>query len=261
MSAREWNDTITKKLILPVLITWGVLALIFGFLDLQISQAFVEGDSWWGNLGDNYGELPGYGLIVLAIVILIGSFNDDIKKQKNPAYIFLIIGVILLIYGIVDHSETLIKIGGGACLCVSIFMVLTWKKDWNDYVTFAQITLLLAIILPLVFVQLTKAFTQRLRYRELLTLGLSNFTPWFAPPGIGVREFDSNSSFPSGHASMGWMLLPLLLLVKDNDFKSIKRILITTFVLFYGVFVAASRVNEGAHFSSDVLFSSGVAAV
>ena len=66
---------------------------------------------------------------------------------------------------------------------------------------------------------------------------------------------------PSGHASISWIFLPFLILVKDDSIKSLKRILITTFIIGWGLFVSASRINVGAHYASDTLFSAGAAAV
>jgi membrane-associated phospholipid phosphatase len=86
------------------------------------------------------------------------------------------------------------------------------------------------------------------RYRDLDLLQ-TNFTDWFIANGI-----NGNQSFPSGHAAMGWMLLPLFLLVlKMNNFvKSLSILLI--FIL--ATAITLSRVIIGAHYASDVLFGS-----
>ena len=61
---------------------WIVLATVFGFTDLEISKAVVDRQSFFGIFGARYGQLPGFGLIVISFVILVGSLMDDIKKQK-----------------------------------------------------------------------------------------------------------------------------------------------------------------------------------
>ncbi|MHA2294209.1 MAG: phosphatase PAP2 family protein, partial [Candidatus Hodarchaeales archaeon] len=77
-------------------------------------------------------------------------------------------------------------------------------------------------------------------------------TPWFSPQGI-TGDF----SFPSGHTAMGWMLLPLVLLTREKSRKS--KILALTVIIAWGLIVALGRIVIGAHYVSDVLFSSCVA--
>ena len=61
------------------------------------------------------------------------------------------------------------------------------------------------------------------------------------------------------------MFLPLLIIFRDkkwNDsYKIILKILTIFLVLGWGTFVMASRVAVGAHYASDVLFSTGIAAI
>ncbi|MHA1459461.1 MAG: hypothetical protein ACTSQR_07355, partial [Promethearchaeota archaeon] len=58
----------------------------------------------------------------------------------------------------------------------------------------------------------------------------TNFTYWFLPPGIS----GGGSSFPSGHATMGWMFLPLLITVKDRKIKDPLRIIVTVLIIGWG---------------------------
>jgi len=58
---------------------------------------------------------------------------------------------------------------------------------------------------------------------------------------------------------MGWMFLPLLITVKDRKIKDPLRIIITVLVIGWGLFVGLSRIVVGAHYASDVLFSTGAA--
>ena len=97
-SIRESNTNLTLLITITV---WIVLAILFGFTDLEISRAVWNKNSSWGIFGKEFGEIPGYGLIAIAISALIGSYNDDIKKQKIPAYVIIIIGVILFVFGII----------------------------------------------------------------------------------------------------------------------------------------------------------------
>ncbi len=60
---------------------------------------------------------------------------------------------------------------------------------------------------------------------------------------------------------MGWMFLPLLICVKDREIKDPYRIVVTVLVIGWGLFVGLSRIVVGAHYASDVLFSTGMAAI
>ena len=61
-----FKNSIINKLILLVILSWVILAIIFGFLDLEISKAVVDEKSLWGKFGNDFGEAPGYGLIGIA---------------------------------------------------------------------------------------------------------------------------------------------------------------------------------------------------
>ena len=98
----------------------------------------------------------------------------------------------------------------------------------------------------LFIVQPIKHLWGRVRFRDLDAL-YSNFTPWFLQNGI-----NGNQSFPSGHAAMSWMILPLLLLVVNKS-KKIK-ISLLILIISWGVTVSLSRVIIGAHYISDALF-------
>ena len=239
-----------------VVIIWIGLAIFFGFYDLQISMAVADQDSLWGNVGANYGESPGYGLIAIALSVLIGSFVKDIKLQKIPGYASIVIGIILLIVAVIDNDMR--NIGNGIFIIgtVALFIILTWNKNWENYRKIALVITLLAAINPLVFVQIVKIIWGRVRYRDLFDVGFEYYTPWFI-----INGPTGNQSFPSGHAAMGWMFLPLLILVKDKENRDPLKLLTIIFVFGWGTFVMLSRVAVGAHYAADILFSTGFAAI
>jgi len=241
-----------KKLTLIVIVIWVILAIIFGFYDLAISIAFVDENSLWGIFGKDYGEPPGYGLIAVALATLIGGYIKDLKKQKIPSYLSIVAGIIYLILG---EDETDMTTGLFLIIPAIILIIITWNKDLSQYRSISAVITLLAIFYPLLFVQLTKLLAGRVRFRDL-ALDYSNFTPWFLPPGPS-----GNYSFPSGHTAMGWMFLPLLITVKDRKIKDPLRIIITVLVIGWGLFVGLSRIAVGAHYASDVLFSTGAATI
>ncbi|MFX1503925.1 MAG: hypothetical protein ACFFDH_23385, partial [Promethearchaeota archaeon] len=171
-----------KKILLLILICWIILAIIFGFTDLEISKVLLNRESIWANIGKDFGEGPGYGLIAISIGILIGSREDDLKKQRTALHIILIIGLIFLVLAIVFGSLWFVTFGGGILIPVLIFLFFTRGKDLKEYNTIATVIVWLAVINPLIFVQITKIMCGRVRFNDL-SPGYSNYTPWFLPPG------------------------------------------------------------------------------
>lgn len=246
----------SMKLLLIIIILWVILALVFGFTDLEISRFIVNENSIWGIFGRDYGEAPGYGLIAIALSALIGGYNDNLKKQKIPAYVIISIGLILVVLGISFNFQALIIDGASVFICVLFFLISTFNKDWKNYRKISAVIIILAILNPLLFVQITKILTGRIRFNNLAP-GFIDYTPWFLPPG----PLSGGDSFPSGHTSMSFMLLPLLILFKERKLKDTIRIIITILILGWAIFVGLARIIIGDHFASDVLFSAMMATV
>jgi len=248
-----------KNSLIIIIVCWIILAIIFGFTDLEISIALVNRESTWANIGKYYGEGPGYGIIAVSIAILIGSKNDDLKKQRTASYVILIIGLIFLIPAIIFGIVWFITFGGGITIVILLFLLFTRNKDLKEYKTIATVIILLVVINPLIFVQITKIMCGRVRFNDL-SPGYANYTPWFLPPGP-LSGIKGNASFPSGHTAIGWMFLPLLIVVKDRDWKDPVKIIVTILIIGFGIFLGVSRIVTGDHFASDILFSTGVAAL
>ena len=248
--SEKTNWSMVSKLTLLLLVSWIILAIIFGIYDLNISIAVVDGTSAWGDFGAVYGELPGWALIGIALATFFGGYIKNLKLQKIPALIIIVIGMLFII---LDND---FYTGFSLIIPIIIYTIITWNKDWKNYRTLAGIISLLAVINPLLFVQIVKILCGRIRFRDL-DPGFTNFTPWFLPPGLS----SDGRSFPSGHTSMGWMLLPLLIAVKDRKIKDPYRIVVTVLVIGWGLFVGLSRIVVGAHYASDVLFPTGIAAI
>lgn len=243
------------KFLIIIIIIWIVLAILFGIYDLEISIAIFNEQSNWGKFGADYGEVPGYILIAIALATLLGSYIKNIRKQKILIILAVITGVIYLILGIYGKDNTDISLGTGLIIFPMIYLILTWDTNWKNYRKIALLISILAIINHLLFVQLIKLFWGRVRFRDL-AVGYGNFTPWYVPLGI-----TGNFSFPSGHAAMGWMFLPFLIKIKNGELNMPYKITLSILILGWGLFVALSRVVVGAHYASDILFSSGFAAV
>ena len=252
LKAKTWSEI--KKITFIALITWIILAIIFGFYDLAISIAVVDEASIWGNFGAEYGEMPGYSLIELDLAPLLGSLFTNLKLQKIPAYIGIIVGLLFIL--LID-DEKYLKTGWSLIIPLVLYVAITWNKDWKNYRTISGVITLLAVINPLIFVQIAKILCGRIRFRNLVPPDYTLFTPWFLPPGLS----SDGNSFPSGHTAMGWMFLPLLIAVKDRKNTDPLRILTILLVVGWGLFVGLSRIAVGAHYASDVLFSTGAATI
>lgn len=61
-----------RRLLFGVLGAWAVLAVVFGSLDLAISQAVVDRRSSLAAFVEHYGEIPGY-LVILAALLVVDA--------------------------------------------------------------------------------------------------------------------------------------------------------------------------------------------
>lgn len=255
----------------------GVLA---AFVDLPLSRAVVRPESCWATFLADYGEVPGFVLAIasVALVIHLRLFRGrDAGDRAGGARgvgrsgLLRSVGsvtwtaalVLLLVYG-VGRSVVFFAGGLGVAALLAVgatggaALVALWgvasRALRTQIAEPARAVTLLAVIHPILIVQLLKALWGRVRFRHLAT-DFSDFTAWFAPQGV-----TGNESFPSGHAAMGWMLLPVAFWVawRLRGRPATRRIVWAVTVAF-GVAVAASRVVVGAHYLSDVAFSTAVA--
>ena len=77
--------------------------------------------------------------------------------------------------------------------------------------------------------------------------GTQEFTPAF----MIVNECDTNCSFVSGHASFGFFLMSFAFLITNKR----KRLITWIALLILASYTAFSRVMDGAHFFSDIVFA------
>ena len=91
---------------------------------------------------------------------------------------------------------------------------------------------------------LLKDIWGRVRPNEIIEFGgVDIFTPWYK---FG-NSCDSNCSFVSGDASVGYVLVLFYFITKKNIYIYIS--------LFLGTFFGFTRILAGGHFFSDVIFS------
>jgi membrane-associated phospholipid phosphatase len=242
-----------------LVIIWAALAGYFAFTDLQISMSVVNQNSGWAIFLENFGEIPGLLVLYFSTQIYLAKYSSESRLRLLLFSLILFLAVSFLsgylvivicegIFGSYAFLQEYKIIIGLAIMIINflLYIFLRNLKIPNSLNEFSTATVLLGIFGYLFIVQPIKHLWGRVRFRDLDEL-YSNFTEWFIPNGI-----NGNQSFTSGHAAMGWMILPLLLLVVNKS-KNIK-ILFLILIVFWGLAVSLSRVVIGAHYASDALF-------
>lgn len=247
---------------------WVVLAITFGVTDLAISRAVVDPASPHAVLVERFGEIPGYLLILAAVLTL------DLTRARSPGptgavwSVVSLLGTSFVAYllgALVWHLLSPSTAAHGSRLLLPVFLLAglaarsRFGAAWSlrvgpGAVRWARDTALLAAINFVGFVQAAKLLWGRVRYRDL-SPGFVDFTPWFHPRGPGA----SGASFASGHTALGWMLLPLVLAAVERGASRRVTVAVALVAVAWGYTVATGRVVAGAHYASDVLFPTGVA--
>lgn len=258
-----------RRWLFVIITMWMLLALVFAFTDLQISIAVVNAQSPWGIFLENFGEIPGMlvGVSALFIVGLVlwqqhqwsHRFWSIMMAILNAyALNYILLRCVVAISGnyqlFIDHGTLILASAFLAILSGQIIAAQTKITISQRIMVFAKVSIGVILINFVLFVQIGKSLWGRVRFVNL-DASYSQYTPWYLPQGP-----NGHRSFPSGHACMGWLLLPLLILAWRHPRKTV-RIAACIVVIGWGVAVAVSRVYIGKHYASDVLFSSGVGIV
>lgn len=247
--------------ILIVTAGWVLLGVLCARYDLILSREVVDPTSGWAAFGERFGSLPGAYVLAVASSVLFLRAPSASRTPLMQAVLWFTsstcvaaaIGasayrlwgdrfsleralITFCIVGAVSFSARR-AVGAGLQLSPQQARAAHWAT-------------LLGVSSWLV-VHVTKVLWGRVRYRDLDEVA-ATFSAWYMP-----RGFTGHESFPSGHTAMGWMLLPCLMLWSRNTVGS--RIA-ASLAIGWGAFVAASRVVIGAHYASDVLFSTAFAA-
>lgn len=268
-SEERWDfKPATKKTLTTVIIVWAALAVLFVLTDLDISRAIAHTDSPLGLFIEHYGDLPGLLIILFAGLVMIAQLagREGWALWGLRAFLFLL-SVLLVLYIAGELARPYSGLSAllrrrwvafslGVAAVVGLCLRLAWSRIQSfaaKHPSFAALTLRFAFFAYLLFVHGLKGIWGRFRFRDLAK-GFTNFTPFYQP-----RGFNGGVSFPSGHTVMGWMLLPLLLLVWRR--RRALKVLVLSAIIAWAMLVAYARVLVGAHYASDVLFSTGAALV
>lgn len=240
-----------------LLLVWIILAVIFGIYDLDISKQLVNQNSDWAKFLEDYGMIPGI-LVILSGIFIYYSFIKQLSGiwPYFQKVVFFLIGSGLIFYlfdillGQTVSNHLIIFLSISFAINIIIFIVLHLRAEVQNVIAirFAKIVVTIALFGYVICIQIVKYIWGRVRFREF-DAAFSQFTPWYLPQGF--NRFDS---FPSGHAAMGWILLPLLILLENKKYWI--RYSAFILILIWAVVLAASRVVIGAHYASDVLFGS-----
>ena len=240
---------------------WVVLAIIFSDYDLNISIQLANPDSVWAKFLENYGMIPGLIVILSGIFINYSSLSRRIDLWSYiKKTVFFLAGTGILLYladVIISNSgkkiiedHFIISLIVSFSVTIIIFIILQIKTPVQNlvFIKYSKIVLGMAFFGYVICIQLVKIIWGRVRFRDLDAL-YSQFTSWYLPQGI--TGFDS---FPSGHAAMGWMLLPVFILLSKKTI--LVKYSVLALIIIWAVVLSLSRVVIGAHYASDVLFGS-----
>ena len=122
-----------NKILFVIIDAWIILAVIFGIYDLEISKAIVDTQSELGILGTEIGFVVRDTLLFIVTLILVGSFFNK-KIQRDIGYLGLCISFLNLVYYAIDDEKKSLLDPAIMIVLVSIFLILTFNKDWKNYV-------------------------------------------------------------------------------------------------------------------------------
>ena len=141
-------------------------------------------------------------------------------------------------------------------LSIVAFLILVgsvWRLQWRSYRRLCLFLVLAVALGPGLAVNgILKPLWGRPRPRHIERFdGTATYRAWWQPGGPGT-----GTSFPSGHAAMGFVLVAGVMLVPCRR-AGLRRVLFIS-VFGYGGLLGVTRIVQGGHFLSDVLGSGGV---
>lgn|GEM_PF-810933 len=249
-------------------VTWAGLMVAWATSDLVLSQAVVARDSTLGAIVRLVGDLPGAMLTALAVVVAGAGRRRDLPPRRDRAAFlgFVILGALPIAYALAaplarldafgsdwlrTHASWVASLSIGISLAFQLAVERARPAVPAAARRWAWLTIALNVLLVVVVVGVLKILWGRARFYELDAVGV-DFTPWFLPQGP-----NGHVSFPSGHTAWAWLGLPLLALVADASART--RAWVIAGIVALGLVVAIGRVRLGAHYASDVTFSTGAA--
>ncbi|UDI78969.1 phosphatase PAP2 family protein [Staphylococcus taiwanensis] len=268
------------------LITFSILILVIliaTFADQSISSHFIDQNSIFGTLFQNYGLFPPTLILIISMTV----FNFYIIKTLKNTFAKVIIMLLTFVFTLIKTnsliSETVqyilstsnnikhhkpmgmannegnagnaLSLGLSFLISFIILLVIAfalyqfWLKNLDlselDRLFKVSVISFMVLFIGLELVDNMKELWGRVRPYELSDKG-AHFTNW-----LTINGNTGHSSFPSGHTGNGAFLMFLAFYFK----KLSSRKIMFTIGLIYSILMAISRVRIGAHFTSDVTMS------
>lgn len=234
-----------RVLSLVTIVIFIILGINRGELDLAFSEFLVDVNSGFGNFISEYGELPGWGVIMVAAMSAL-FFKIEYKSiHFGGAVIILVTSLIASYYRLGLFVFLFAAISG----LISYYLVNRSNLSRDAILAFSKTTLLMLLFLPGVVTQIIKSSFGRTRYRNLET-DHSDFTPWYK-----INGFTGERSFPSGHVSMAIMVFPLMVLINASNMRDTPKNILSLILILWSILVSYGRMVVGAHYLTDVVFS------
>jgi lipid A 4'-phosphatase len=132
-----------------------------------------------------------------------------------------------------------------AVLCWLLFASWRWRRNSEQSLRTGLWFLILVLLLgPGLSVSVVKDYSGRARPAAITEFGgQKDYTPALRP----ADQCERNCSFVSGHAAMGFFFISLAWVFRDRRWL--------WFGIGLGSLVGLSRIVQGSHFFSDVVFS------
>lgn len=142
-----------------------------------------------------------------------------------------------------------------AAIGAGLIWVGSWR--WPTWVRYrrgcALLVLAVAIGPGFIVNGVLKPTWGRPRPRQIEPFGGSfSYRPWWQPGGLSHGK-----SFPSGHAAMGYILVVGTCFVPPHRGRWLSP-LVFGVTLTYGTVLGYTRILQGGHFASDVIYSGGL---
>lgn len=142
-----------------------------------------------------------------------------------------------------------------AAVAAGLIWLGSWRwPSWVHYRRGCALLVLAVALGPGLLVNgVLKPLWGRPRPRQIESFGGSvAYRPWWQPGGLSQGR-----SFPSGHAAMGYILVVGVCLVPPSRAWWL-RPLVCGVALTYGTLLGYTRLLQGGHFASDVIYAGGL---
>ena len=208
--------------------------------------------------------------------LILNKFISFIKHNKILIIISIILAIIFRCFPIIDlyvsslfyntesgfaYKDLLISdifyrgvIYLANIIIISSLTLLVVKLILRDKLKFVKLRSILFIVITLALGPgllvnaILKENVGRARPHYVTEFGSAQeFTPAF----VIANECETNCSFVSGHASFGFFLMSFAFLITNKR----KRFVAWLLLLILASYTAFSRVMDGAHFLSDIVFA------